>query len=104
MIAGWGFDCVQNALYTRDNKPICLKCSKKEASTQANYASREVYALKRRLIICIVILFAGIIAFNIPNENEPALKIFAMIGVWCFANIGSVYLLFLDQLIALMKP
>ena len=31
MIAGWGFDCVQNALYTRDNKPIRLKCSKKEA-------------------------------------------------------------------------
>ena len=69
-------DCVQNALYTRDNKPICLNCSKKEASAQANYASSEVYALKRRLIICIVIFFAGIIAFNIPNENEPALNFF----------------------------
>ena len=87
---GWGFDCVQNALYTRDNKPICLNCSKKEASAQANYASREVYALKRRLIICIVIFFAGIIAFNIPNENEPALNLFAMIGVCCLANIGRV--------------
>ena len=90
LIAGWGFDCVQNALYTRDNKPICLNCSKKEASAQANYASSEVNALKRRLIICIVIFFAGIIAFNIPNENEPALNLFAMIGVCCLANIGRV--------------
>ena len=88
LIVEWGFDCVQNALYTRDNKPICLNCSKKEASAQANYASSEVYALKRRLIICIVIFIAGIVAFN--TQNEAPLNFFTMIGVWCFANIGSV--------------
>ncbi|MCI7103023.1 MAG: hypothetical protein MR927_02375 [Campylobacter sp.] len=81
-------DCVQNALYTRDNKPICLNCPKKEAGTQANYASREVYALKRRLIICIVIFIAGIVAFN--TQNEAPLNFFTMIGVWCLANIGRV--------------
>ena len=37
-----------------------------------------------------MIFFAGIIAFNIPNENEPALNLFAMIGVCCLANIGRV--------------
>ncbi|MDD6162711.1 MAG: hypothetical protein PUB35_08035 [Campylobacteraceae bacterium] len=84
----WGFDCVQNALYTRDNKPICLNCPKKEAGTQANYASREVYALKRRLIICIVIFIAGIVVFNI--KNQAPLNLFAMIGVCCLANIGRV--------------
>ena len=88
LIAGWSFDCVQNALCTRDNKPICLNCSKKEASAQANYASSEVYALKRRLIICIVIFIAGIVAFN--TQNEAPLNFFTMIGVWCFANIGRV--------------
>ena len=88
LIAGWGFDCVQNALYTRDNKPICLNCSKKEASAQANYASSEVNALKRRLIICIVIFIAGIVVFNI--KNQAPLNLFAMIGVCCLANIGSV--------------
>ena len=81
-------DCVQNALYTRDNKPICLNCSKKEASAQANYASSEVNALKRRLIICIVIFIAGIVAFN--TQNEAPLNFFTMIGVWCLANIGRV--------------
>ena len=90
LIVGCGFDCVQNALYTRDNKPICLNCSKKEASAQANYASSEVNALKRRLIICIVIFIAGIVAFN--TQNEPTLKIFAMIGVWCLANIMSCFI------------
>ncbi|MCI7247097.1 MAG: hypothetical protein MR481_04140 [Campylobacter sp.] len=35
-----------------------------------------------------MIFFAGIIAFNIPNENEPALKFFAIIGIWGLANIG----------------
>ena len=88
MIAGWSFDCVQNALCTRDNKPICLNCSKKEASAQANYASSEVNALKRRLIICSVIFIAGIVAFN--TQNQAPLNFFAMIGVWCLANIGSV--------------
>ena len=88
LIAGWSFDCVQNALCTRDNKPICLNCSKKEASAQANYASSEVNALKRRLIICIVIFIAGIVAFN--TQNQAPLNFFAMIGVWCLANIGSV--------------
>ena len=105
LIVEWGFDCVQNALYTRDNKPICLNCSKKEASAQANYASSEVYALKRRLIICIVIFFAGIIAFNIPNENEPALNFFyydrRLVSCKYYVVFYSV---FLDQLIALMKP
>ena len=33
-------DCVQNALYTRDNKPICLNCSKKEAGAQASNAKK----------------------------------------------------------------
>ena len=37
-----------------------------------------------------MIFFAGIIAFNIPNENEPALNFFTMIGVCCLANIGRV--------------
>lgn len=86
LIAGWGFDCVQNALYTRGNKPICLNCSKKEASAQANYASSEVNALKRRLIICIAIFIAGIVAFN--TQNQAPLNFFAMIGVWCLTNIG----------------
>ena len=81
-------DCVQNALYTRDNKPICLNCSKKEAGAQAKYASSEVNALKRRLIICIVIFIAGIVAFN--TQNEAPLNFFTMIGVWCLANIGRV--------------
>ena len=88
LIVGCGFDCVQNALYTRDNKPICLNCSKKEASAQANYASSEVNALKRRLIICIVIFIAGIVAFN--TQNQAPLNFFTMIGVWCLANIGRV--------------
>lgn len=34
---------------------------------QANYASSEVNVLKRRLIICIVIFIAGIVAFNTQN-------------------------------------
>ena len=90
LIVEWGFDCVQNALYTRDNKPICLNCSKKEASAQANYASSEVNALKRRLIICIVIFIAGIVVFNI--KNEAPLNLFAMIGVCCLANIMSCFI------------
>lgn len=55
---------------------------------QANYASIEVNALKRRLIICIVIFIAGIVAFN--TQNQAPLNFFTMIGVCCLANIGSV--------------
>lgn len=79
-------DCVQGVLYTRDNKPICLNCSKKEASAQANMAYAEFASLRMRLIVCIVIFFAGIIVFNM----YPAHGFFAMIGVWCLANIGLV--------------
>lgn len=81
-------DCVQSALYTRDNKPICLNCSKKEAGAQASMAQGEFSALRKRLIICIVIFFAGIIAYNM--QNEAPLNFFSMIGVWCLANIGRV--------------
>ena len=83
-------DCVQNALYTRDNKPICLNCSKKEASAQANYASSEVNALKRRLIICIVIFIAGIVVFNI--KNQAPLNLFAMIGVLLSCKYWSCFI------------
>lgn len=38
------------------------------------------------------------------SKNQAALKIFAMIDIWCLANIDSVHSLFLDQLIVLMKP
>ena len=82
-------DCVQNALYTRDNKAICLNCSKKEAGAQASNAKGEDRWLSIQLVYLAVFFVVGLYVYYTAENRDTAGL--AMIGTWCVANILKIF-------------